>query len=65
VKYSVVNQENDDGDFSAIPVNRIVHSGNNVVAILAVLVYALKILVPKLSSVAAYHSNVNQYMIVS
>ena len=43
----MVNQLNDDGDLIATAVKRTVHTGNKVVAILAVFVYALKILVPK------------------
>jgi len=50
VKYSVVNQANDCGDLSAIPEQRMVQSGNNVVAISAVLTYPSKIFWPKVFS---------------
>jgi hypothetical protein len=52
VKYSVVNQAKDFGDLRAIAVKRTVHTGNRVVAALAVFVYALKIFDPILSSLA-------------
>jgi hypothetical protein len=50
VKYSVVNHAKLWGDLRAIPVKRTVHTGNKVVATLAVFSYASKILVPKLFS---------------
>lgn len=50
VKYSVVNQAKDSGLFRAMPVNKTVHTGNSVVATLAVFSYASKIFAPKLFS---------------
>ena len=43
VKYSVVNQAKEEGDFKAIPVNKTVQTGNRVVATSAVLTYQSKI----------------------
>jgi hypothetical protein len=59
VKYSVVNQAKDWGDFKAIPVNKTVQSGKRVVATSATRTYASKIFFPRLfspSSVAALFS---------
>ena len=46
VKYSVVNQANDAGDFTAAAEKSTVQRGNKVVATLAVLTYASKIFFP-------------------
>ena len=46
MKYSVLNQANDAGDFNAIAEHTTVQTGNNVVATSAVLTYASKIFFP-------------------
>jgi hypothetical protein len=56
VKYSVVNQAKEDGDFKAIPVNKIVQRGKRVVATSATLTYPSKIFVPRLFSSGAIFS---------
>lgn len=50
VKYSVVNQVKDAGDFKAMPVNNTVQTGKRVVATSATLTYVSKIFFPKLFS---------------
>jgi hypothetical protein len=49
VKYSVVNQAKEEGDFKAIAENNTVQRGKRVVAISAVLTYASKIFFPRLT----------------
>ncbi len=50
VKYSVVNQANELGDFSAIAEQRTVHKGKRVVATSAALTYPSKIFFPSPTS---------------
>ena len=50
VKYSVVNQLKDAGDFKAMPVNNTVQTGKRVVATSATLTYVSKTFFPKLFS---------------